>query len=44
MTKYTLKFDAGFKCDGLSVPVVFQWFLPKWDSKNMLYNLARSYT
>lgn len=30
----------GFKCDGLSVPVIFRWFLPSWDKKNGLYNLA----
>lgn len=30
----------GFICDGLSVPKIFQWFLPAWDKKNVLYNLA----
>lgn len=38
--KYTFKFQKGFKCDGLSVPKAFQWFLKRWDDKNMLYNLA----
>jgi hypothetical protein len=31
---------AGFRCDGLSVPWAFRWFLPKWDSKNFLYSVA----
>lgn len=29
-----------FKCDGLSVPSPFQWFLDDWDDDNPLYNLA----
>jgi hypothetical protein len=29
-----------FRCDGLSVPVLFRWFLPSWDKKNELYNIA----
>lgn len=33
-------FKKGFRCDGLSVPKMFQWFLPKWDKKNQLYNMA----
>lgn len=37
---YQFTFKKGFKCDGLSVPKIFQWFLPKWNDKNMLYNLA----
>lgn len=37
---YTFSFQKGFKCDGLSVPKLFRWFLPSWDKKNMLYNLA----
>lgn len=32
--------QPGFKCDGLSVPSVFRWFLPSWDQKNELYNIA----
>lgn len=38
--KYTFAFKKGFICDGLSVPKAFQWFLPRWLDKNMLYNLA----
>lgn len=30
----------GFRCDGLSVPKMFRWFLPSWDEKNWLYNVA----
>lgn len=30
----------GFRCDGLSVPKIFRWFLPSWDEKNTLYNVA----
>ncbi|MBO7691355.1 MAG: DUF1353 domain-containing protein [Methanobrevibacter sp.] len=37
---YQFTFKKGFKCDGLSVPKIFQWFLPNWNDKNMLYNLA----
>lgn len=33
-------FAKGFKCDGLSVPRIFRWFLKSWDEKNDLYNLA----
>lgn len=29
-----------FRCDGLSVPKPLRWFLPNWDDKNQLYNLA----
>jgi hypothetical protein len=29
-----------YRCDGLSVPKMFRWFLPDWDEKNQLYNLA----
>ena len=36
----TFTFKKGFKCDGLSVPRIFQWFIPKWDWNNMLFNLA----
>ena len=28
----------GFRTDGASVPPVFNWFLPRWDKKNMTYN------
>ena len=36
-------FSEGFRCDGLSVPVAFRWFLKSWDSKNMLYNFAGAF-
>jgi hypothetical protein len=29
-----------FRCDGLSVPRIFRWFLPDWSGDNDLYNLA----
>lgn len=29
---------TGFRTDGASVPPVFNWFLPRWDNKNMMYN------
>lgn len=32
--------DKGYRCDGLSVPKVFRWYLPSWDKDNQLYNLA----
>ena len=31
---------VGFRCNGLSVPRPFRWFLPSWDEGNGLYNLA----
>ena len=37
---YKFTFKKGFKCDGLSVPWMFRWFLHSWDEKNRLYNLA----
>lgn len=30
----------GFRCDGLSVPYVFRWFMKSWDDSNDLYNIA----
>lgn len=36
----TFKFKKNFKCDGLSVPKCFNWFLPCWKDDNMTYNLA----
>ena len=36
----TFDFRPGFKCDGLSVPFGFRWYLPKWDENNPLYNIA----
>lgn len=38
--KFTVTIKEGAKCDGLSVPAAFTWFLPKWDKKNELYNIA----
>lgn len=35
-----ITFDAGYICDGLSVPWFFKWFLKNWDETNDLYNLA----
>ena len=37
---FKFSFKKGFKCDGLSVPSCFNWFLKGWDDNNMLYNLA----
>lgn len=37
---YKFTFKKGFKCDGLSVPKAFRWFLKSWDNKKPLYNLA----
>lgn len=34
--------DKGYRCDGLSVPKVFRWYLPSWDKDNQLYNLSGS--
>ena len=33
-------FCPGFRCDGLSVPWAFRWFLKSWDDGNDLYNMA----
>ena len=33
----------GFRCDGLSVPWAFRWFLPSWDKRNQLYNVAGAF-
>lgn len=30
----------GFRCDGLTVPPFFRWFLPSWSVSNMLYNAS----
>ena len=37
---FTITLKKGYKCDGLSVPKAFQWFLPSWDKNNSTYNLA----
>lgn len=36
----TFKIKKGAKCDGLSIPAMFTWFLLKWDNNNALYNIA----
>lgn len=38
--KVIFKFKPDYKCDGLSVPKIFQWFLPSWDDNNKIYNWA----
>lgn len=37
---FTITLKKGYKCDGLSVPKAFRWFLPSWDKDNSTYNLA----
>lgn len=37
---YTWHLYPGFQTDGGSVPVAFQWFVPKWSNENDLINLA----
>lgn len=32
--------DKGAITDGLSVPKLFQWYLPAWNDKNPLYNIS----
>ena len=39
---YQIVLDKGFRCDGLSVPKIFRWYLPSWDKDNQLYNLSGS--
>lgn len=39
---YHIVLDKGYRCDGLSVPKVFRWYLPSWDKDNQLYNLSGS--
>lgn len=38
--KLSVHLKENFKCDGASVPPIFNWFLPRWNNKNMLYNCA----
>ena len=40
LVELTFTFREGFRCDGLSVPCAFHWFLKSWDNKNALYNVA----
>lgn len=37
---FTITVKAGAKCDGLSIPFAFRWFLPTWNKDNELYNIA----
>lgn len=37
---FRLQVDAGAMTDGLSVPKIFRWYLPDWNDKNPLYNIA----
>lgn len=39
---YSYRFivHKGAMTDGLSVPKIFQWYLPDWDNSNTLYNVA----
>lgn len=36
-------FSPGFRCDGLSVPRIFRWFMKSWDANNDLYNFAGAF-
>lgn len=38
--RFIFSFKEGFACDGLSVPSLLRWFLPNWDLKNEVYNIA----
>lgn len=37
---YTFTLYKGFRCNGGSVPKPFRWFMPSWDDKVPLLNLA----
>lgn len=37
---YRIQIDKGAMTDGLSIPKIFRWYLPVWDDKNILYNIA----
>lgn len=37
---FRITVDEGAMTDGLSVPKIFQWYLPAWNDKNPLYNIA----
>ena len=39
---FRITVDKGAMTDGLSVPKIFQWYLPAWDKDNALYNAARN--
>ena len=38
--RFRIVVDKGAMTDGLSVPKLFQWYLPDWDNDNVLYNIA----
>ena len=38
--RFRIVVDNGAMTDGLSVPKIFQWYLPAWDKDNVLYNIA----
>lgn len=40
--KFRIVVDKGAMTDGLSVPKIFQWYLPAWDKDNVLYNTVRN--
>lgn len=37
---FRITVDKGAMTDGLSVPRIFQWYLPAWNKDNALYNIA----
>lgn len=38
---FRISVDKGAMTDGLSVPKLFQWYLPAWNYNNPLYNISR---
>ena len=40
MLSAVFTFFPGYKWDGLSVPKIFQWFIPSWDKSNPKFNAA----
>lgn len=40
LVEIIFSFKEGIHIDGLTVPWGLQWFLPRWDDKNQLYNAA----
>lgn len=37
---HTFHLLPGFRCDGGSVPKMFQWFVPSWSTENPVINIA----
>jgi len=37
---YRLHLEKEWATDGLSIPRIFQWYLPSWEKENIVYNLA----